>query len=177
MRHRLAVLSGILFCAPPAAAFDLPQRKPGLWELTMQFEARHLPPQVMRQCTDAATDKLLSANFAGSAQEACSKQDMHKEGGKIVVDSVCKFGEATTTAHAEVSGSFDSAYTVDVISTREGGHRLLPDVPAGGKTHMIIAAKWLGPCAAGQRPGDIIMGNGMTMNVLDMRKTSTPQGR
>jgi hypothetical protein len=35
---------------------------------------------------------------------------------------------------------------------------------------MTIQATWLGPCAAGQRPGDVIMGNGMTMNVLDLPK-------
>jgi hypothetical protein len=35
---------------------------------------------------------------------------------------------------------------------------------------MMIAAKWIGACAAGQRPGDIIMSNGMKMNVIDMQK-------
>jgi hypothetical protein len=35
---------------------------------------------------------------------------------------------------------------------------------------MTIAAKWVGPCPAGQRPGDMTMGNGMTINVLDMQK-------
>ena len=36
---------------------------------------------------------------------------------------------------------------------------------------MKIAAKWVGPCAAGQKPGDVIMSNGRTMNVLDLQKT------
>jgi hypothetical protein len=40
---------------------------------------------------------------------------------------------------------------------------------------MTIQAKWLGPCAAGQRPGDVTMANGMTMNVLDISsKTKRP---
>ena len=74
-----------------------------------------------------------------------------------------------------VSGDFDSAYTVEVTSTREGG-TAVPGIAPGGETHMKIAANWLGACAAGQRPGDIIMSNGMTMNILDMQKGIPPRG-
>jgi hypothetical protein len=40
----------------------------------------------------------------------------------------------------------------------------------GSKTKMTMAAKWLGPCTGEQKPGDIIMSNGMKMNILDMQK-------
>ena len=76
---------------------------------------------------------------------------------------------ATTTSHAVVTGSFDSAYTMKVASTRSGGPPM-PGVAPGAETHMTIEAKWLGACAAGQKPGDVVMSNGMTMNVLDMQK-------
>ena len=88
---------------------------------------------------------------------------------------MCKFGGATTTSHAVVTGDFNSAYTVDVTSTREGG-RPVPGMAPGGATHMKIAAQWIGPCAKGQRPGDMIMGNGMTMNILDLQKGIPPRG-
>ena len=167
MTMTVAVLSAM----PPAAALDLPTRKAGLWELRMEFAGRNLPAQVMRQCTDAATDKMMNLNFGGSNEKACSKNDVSMSGGAITVDSVCKFGDATTTSHAVVSGSFDSAYKVDVTSTRTGG-RALPGVAPGAATHMTIAGKWLGPCAAGQKPGDVIMANGMKMNVLDLQRLS-----
>ena len=35
---------------------------------------------------------------------------------------------------------------------------------------MTMEARWTGPCTAGQKPGDIIMGNGMKMNVRDLQK-------
>ena len=44
----------------------------------------------------------------------------------------------------------------------------MPGVAAGQPTHMTIEAKWLGPCKADQKPGDIVMANGMKMNVLEM---------
>ena len=182
MRRGLAVLAalsaGSLLTAASAFTLDMPQRKPGLWELTMNFEGRHLPAQVIKQCTDAASDKLMNSNFGGSAMAKCSKQDVSHAGSTMIVDSVCQVAGATTTTHAVITGSFDSAYTVDVTSTRRGGPRV-PGMPPGGVSHMKIAAKWLGPCGAGQRPGDMIMSNGMKMNVLDlsrrMRRAHMPQ--
>ncbi|MGH6727740.1 MAG: DUF3617 domain-containing protein [Pseudolabrys sp.] len=159
MHRLLALFAGFLAFAAPAFAMDMPARKAGLWELKMEFASHNLPPRVMKQCIDAATDKMMNANFGGAAQEACSKRDISKAGNTIVIDSVCKLGAALSTSHAVVSGRFDSDYTVDVTSTR-----------AGTATHMKIAAKWLGPCAAGQRPGDVIMSNGMSMNMLDLQK-------
>ena len=35
---------------------------------------------------------------------------------------------------------------------------------------MTVAAKWLGPCEADQKPGDLILPNGMKMNLRDMGK-------
>jgi Protein of unknown function (DUF3617) len=169
MRRQLAVAAFALLFAVPASALDMPMRKAGLWELKMDFEGRNLPGQVIKQCTDASSDKLMTSNFGGPAQEACSKRDVNKSGDTITIDSVCKFGDATTTSHAVVSGDFNSGYTVDVTSTRQGG-RPLPGMAPGAETHMKIAAKWLGPCGAGQRPGDMIMGNGFKMNILDLQK-------
>jgi hypothetical protein len=39
---------------------------------------------------------------------------------------------------------------------------------------MTMSAKWLGPCAADQRPGDMIMPNGMKINILDLQKRGVP---
>ncbi len=75
-------------------------------------------------------------------------------------------GMGTATSHAVVTGSFNSAYTVNVDTKREGGPAV-PNLPAESK--MQIDAKWLSACAADQKPGDIIMANGRKMNILDMK--------
>jgi hypothetical protein len=115
----------------------------------------------------------MTLNFGGAGQH-CSKQDISNSGGAITVDSICKFGETTSTSHAVITGDFNSDYTVEVTSTREGG-RPIPGGAPGQESHMKIAAKWIGACAAGQRPGDVIMSNGMTMNVIDLAKRMAPQ--
>lgn len=167
MRRHLSIIAACFCCAGAAQAADMPTRKAGQWEIKMQFEGRELQARAIRQCTDQATDKLMNNNYGGEGD--CSKRDISKSGNTMVVDSVCKFGTATTTSHAVITGSFDSAYTVEVTSTRKGGPAL-PGMTPGQPTHMKIAAKWLGPCAAGERPGDIMMGNGMKVNVLDLQK-------
>jgi len=175
MRGHSAIVLALLLSISPAFTLDIPTRKAGLWELKMEFEGRNLPAQIMQQCTDAATDKLMNLNFGGTAERNCQKRDVRNNGGTITVDSVCQFGDTTTTSHAVVSGDFNSAYTVQINSTRQGG-RPIPGVAPGAESHMTIAAKWLGPCAAGQKPGDVMMGNGMRMNVLELRKSGSAPG-
>jgi len=173
MRYRSAILLFLMASTGSALALDMPARKPGLWELKMSFGNRNIPGQVMRQCTDATTDKLMNSNFGGAAQQACSKQNVTRSGGTITVDSLCSFAGATTRSHAVITGSFDSAYTMQVTTQRTGGPPL-PGMAPNGESHVAIAAKWLGPCERGQRPGDVIMANGMKMNVLELQSRHPP---
>ena len=159
MRRHLPLVAVACLTALPAEAIDMPARKPGLWEMKMNFEGRNMPPQVMQQCIDAATDKLIQEKFNG--QDICPKQEMSKSGNAIVVDSSCKIGNTATTTHAVFEGDFDSEYTVKVATALEGGI----------KKNMTMQAKWLGVCKPDQKPGDIEMPGGMKMNVLDMPKT------
>lgn len=146
----------------PALAAELPSRKPGLWEIKMEFANRSTPGQTMRQCIDASTDQMMQSNLGPSGQNACSKRDVQRSADAITIDSVCTVGGKTTTSHAVITGSFDSAYTMTVTSDSASA--------PGGKSSMTMAAKWLGPCTGDQKPGDMIMGNGMKINILDMQK-------
>ena len=87
----------------------------------------------------------------------------------MTFDTVCKLGAATTTTKGTITGSFDSAYTMK-ITTKTAGGPPIPGMAPGGETKMTVEAKHLGACQTGQKPGDIIMPNGMKMNVLEMPK-------
>jgi hypothetical protein len=159
MRLHLPFVAAACLIGLPAQALDMPARKPGLWEIKMVMEGRSLPPQITQHCVDAATDKQMSALGAAAGQGKCSQQDLRRTGNTMIVDSVCQIGSGTATSHAEVTGSFDSAYTMKVTSKM-----------GGAATAMTIDAKWLGACKADQKPGDIIMANGIKMNIVDMQK-------
>jgi hypothetical protein len=159
----------IVFFTLPAWAVDMPSRKPGLWEISTSFGNGSVPGQVIRQCVDAATDQMMQSRAGGpSAQRECSKRDVQRSGDSVTIDSTCTIGGKTLSSHAVIVGSFDSAYTTTVTSQSAV-------TPAVGRT-MTMAAKWLGLCTADQRPGDMIMANGMKINILDAGKLIAPPG-
>jgi len=174
MTPRLASTLLITLVAMPALAADMPARKAGLWEITTSTGNR----MSIRQCIDAATDQMMQSRAgagpgtgpgagpgAGTPPQ-CSKRDVQKTGDTVTIDSTCTVAGRTVNTHAVVTGSFGSAYTMTVTSQGDG-------IPAGAGT-MTMSAKWLGPCAADQRPGDMIMPNGMKINILDLQKRGVP---
>jgi hypothetical protein len=149
-----------------ALAAELPSRKPGLWEVKTSFENGNVPAQVIRQCVDASTDQMMQARSVGSSQRDCSKRDMQRSGNTITIDSTCTVGGKTRTSHVVITGSFDSAYTMTLTSQSEGA-------PAGSKS-MTMAVKWIGACAADQKPGDMIMADGRKINIFNAQRPGMP---
>jgi Protein of unknown function (DUF3617) len=146
----------------PAFAADLPSRKPGLWEIKTTIEGRNPPTQVLKQCIDAATDAMTMSITGPLSAAVCPKREIKSSGDSITVDSACTIGKNTDTVHTEITGSFDSAYTMTVKS--DGA-----DLPGGTMT-MTIAGTRLGDCSPDQKPGDIILSNGRTFNILEAQK-------
>ena len=157
----------LIFFTIPALSAELPARKPGLWEIETTLPSPKFPKQVIRQCVDAATDQMMQSRAGVNSQRNCSKRDLQKSAGSITIDSTCTVAGKTRTSHVVITGSFDSSYTMTVASQSEGA----PD-----SRTITIAAKWIGPCAADQKPGDMIMANGMKMNIMDAQKFGAPPG-
>jgi hypothetical protein len=166
MTRRVIVTVLIALFAMPAAAAaaaEMPARKAGLWEI----KGNNGNGMALRQCIDAATDQMMQARAGTAPNAQCSKHDVQKSGSTITIDSTCTVAGKAMTSHAVVSGSFDSSYTITVTSQGDA-------MPGGSRT-MTLTATWLGPCAADQKPGDMIMPNGMKINILDMQNRGLPQ--
>ncbi|BEP59787.1 DUF3617 family protein [Variovorax sp. V213] len=163
-RFGIAAATCLLFVAGAARALDYPPRKPGLWELSIQSDdgASKTPAMQTQQCIDGATDKAMREMGSSTGQQACSKQDMRTEGGRIVVDSVCRIGNTTATTHSVITGDFGTGYRMESRSSYN------PPMMGRKEGTAIVEAKWVGPCKAGQKPGDMMMSNGMKMNVLEI---------
>jgi Protein of unknown function (DUF3617) len=161
----------ILFClltallpAVGARADEMPLRKPGLWEMKIAKTGSVLPEMTMQHCTDETTDKQMSTAFSPVAKEACAKRDITKTATGYTSDSVCSVGGVSVTSHADITGDFNSAYTVKSTAHSDKGAGGVHDVTS------TIEAKWLGPCKPDQKPGDIVMPGGFKMNVKDADK-------
>jgi Protein of unknown function (DUF3617) len=171
MRICFSSLAFIFVLAPHdqvlAEAQNLPTRRAGLWEIRMTEEGRNTPPQVMQQCIDAKTDQMMNAFGGGLGAELCSKQEIRKVGATLVINAECEVGPMRSVSESVVSGDFNSNYTVRVTTTVEGLPAAARELVGGTR---VIQARWIGACKLGQRPGDIAMSDGRTMNIFELKR-------
>lgn len=158
----LASISGL------GAASDAPARKSGLWEMTNSMSGSHA--MTMQQCVDEKTDRLTEQMGEREAKQSCTKNEVKKSGGKVIIDSVCRIEGTTATTHGEFSGDFGSNYRGDIRTSYS------PPMHGMKESQMTISAKWLGPCKPGMKPGDVVMQGmpgmpgGMKFNPADMQR-------
>jgi hypothetical protein len=156
--------SALALMAQAAGAEELPLRKAGLWEMKITKVGSQLPEMTMQHCTDATTDKAMANSVSPLAKQICSKQEVVKTATGYVSDSVCTVSGVSMTSHAEITGDFNSAYSITTKAHMDKGPEQLRD------TTTRIDAKWLGDCKADQKPGDIMMPGGFKLNVKDAEK-------
>ena len=148
-----------LAAATRADGTNFPKRKPGLWELTVAQPTGTRPPRSSRFCLDAATDALLMKYSTGMSAKECSRHDALVQGSRAVVHSTC-----TTMGHEA---------TTETIITYQGDTAVHMEIhahyapPLFGKTDSTVQqdARWLSACEPGMSPGDILLPNGMKMNI------------
>ena len=144
-----------------------PKRKAGLWEQTISMAQ-------MKQSTQLCVDEALEAKMGWWGQQAskdmCSKINFSRGlDGSMNFTSECDLGASGhTVTKGKASGDFSTAYKVELASVTSGASS--PQM--NGEHKSLIEAAWKGPCPAGMKGGDMVMANGMKMNLLDMSDPS-----
>ena len=164
----VALLGGLL--AATAQTLDLPARKPGLWETQMVIEKPTSTPTISsRMCIDAATDREMMEFGLKLSRDNCKRFDIRRLGTSWVIDAAdCAIGPLTSTTKTTITGDFQSAMTMRIEGTTSG----MPG-PGGGPQSTLITqtATWkAASCGEGMRPGDVSIGNGMKMNVKQLKE-------
>lgn len=164
-----AVLAGAAALAVAGTTFaqsgSLPTRRTGYWETTMTMGGPHHMAMKTMFCTDPTVEQHVSILGHSMTQNMCSKRDVRRTLTGWTFDWVCKTGAMTTSTTASVTGDFQTAYHYEAVSRMSP-----PPAPGLGETRMVADAKWIGPCPAGRKPGDMVMPGGMVMNIA---KTGT----
>jgi Protein of unknown function (DUF3617) len=159
LRSAVLVLSatGISLSAP---VDDHPQRRPGLWEVTRTAVDATNPARTTQVCIDQATEAALRAIGDGFARTNCSSTDTHVSQRELTADAVCQLGNSRSTSHTVVTFTGDTEY--HQVSTTQ------VDPPQFGRSEVTseTAGKWIGPCDADMRPGDMITVMGK-INLVD----------
>ena len=150
--------------AGPLAAQDLPHRKPGLWRQTMTMEGAPSGMPATSICVDEASEAKMSVIGRQTAADAKCDPPKISRGldGALSYSSHCDMGAmGQSDSQGTITGDFNSQYQV-VIDTKVSG---ASTAEMNGEHKMTITAAWTGPCAPGQKGGDIILPNGMKMNM------------
>ena len=151
---------GLLPELAAADNLDLPARKPGAWQTKMIANGKALAMSTTI-CLDAATDKALMAAGLNMTSGACTGMQQSRDGNTITIDATCTFGGATIKSHSVVSGDFQAAYSINVVSDRVAGTSPLP-----AHSEITQQMTWIGECADGMKPGEMMMPNGMKVDML-----------
>jgi hypothetical protein len=162
-----AAMLAATFCGA-ALADDYPSRKPGLWEVTIA--AAGAPAHKMQMCIDAATDQLFHTVGTDLRTKHCAQNDVKVNGAVVTSDSVCKIHGTTVTTTATTNFTSDSAYHSDIKTHFD------PAVLGKTDEAMTQDGTWSGPCPADMKPGDLVLANGIKINVktLNMLKSFVP---
>jgi len=92
----------------------------------------------------------------------CSQNEFRKEGKGFVHESDCTMDGVRIISKTVFSGDFSSQYTAE-MTTKFG------DANKGMiEQNAVMNARWVGPCEAGQKPGDVIMSDGLKMNIISL---------
>jgi len=156
-------LAGIvIFVASVAAADPLPKERLGLW----QQDATTMGQKVSGlYCIDATTEAKMSVfSNAASHNGGCQRTPIvHGPDGSWTDTSTCEFRPGVKkTTRAVISGDFNSKFTMALTS--------VPD----GASIMNMTATWTGPCKPGMKGGDVVMSNGMKINLIDGTSSGMP---
>ncbi len=138
----------IVLASSNAIATDVPARKPGLWEIRTVVNGKPTSGGPIRQCVDTKTDDLMGQGT--STGVSCSRNDVTRAGGRILIRSACDFGATKATTEGVFTGSFDSAYRAELKTA------YAPPLMGMAEANTVIDARWVGECQPGQKPGEIV---------------------
>jgi len=77
-------------------------------------------------------------------------------------DFVCDMGGSRMHSKSTMVFDGNSAYRTEIDTTYD------PPFMGRARSKMMMTARNVGPCKPGQRPGDLVLPNGQTMNMHDI---------
>ena len=145
------------------AAGEPPPLHPGLREaLTSSPDRPRASAQVTRMCIDGQTQRRVLQQASVAMLRMCSRHEYGMQAGRFVTNSYCTFAGSILEGRTETTFYRDTAYHTEVVGRMMQPGRTVP----AQKT--IIDARHVGKCPAGMKAGDMMLPNGLRLNILDM---------
>ncbi len=140
---------------------EFPQRKPGLWEIrTTSSQASGLPAAMF--CVGEGTDHQMEhLDRTFGEKGACRISPFRLVGTAWMSESVCREGKNIVSSRSIVSGDLQTDYRIDT----ETSYTLTTS--ARREEREALAAKFINPCPANMRAGDLLISGMGKINMND----------
>jgi len=163
---RPVLLLGLLAAATAAPAADVAWRKAGLWDVSLRQEDQSIMRSVrVQQCSAPAAEPAILLSIV-PGQEECAPPVVQRSGDSVDIRTDCRVHEVKLAAYLTMAGDFEARYQGRFTVTTGAAQR-----PA-----TVFTATWLGPCREGMKVGDMVLSNGITVNVLKDRQHREDDG-
>lgn len=172
----LWAMQGAAAHEPPVAKKNAtstwPVRKNGLWEVTLRSDTPgpHRG-QTVQQCTSVEVEPIVLMSLL-PGQENCREVKASRRSGRLKegydIRTVCYVHGSRVDGHMELLGDLQSSYE---------GRFSVKFANGPGRAPGAFEGRWLGACKPGQRPGDMVLPNGVTVNVVDDKKRAEAHER
>ena len=159
---------------------QLPARKSGLWEVTVRSDELMLRrqgqaqsrPQTVQMCTSVEAESvMLFAIVPGqqNCREVNARPRSAKSGGGWDIRTLCFVHDNRVETEMQLTGDLQAEY--------RGAYNVkYPATPMHNTGRMLFEGRRLGDCRAGQQPGDMVLPNGVTVNVVADQKRAEEAG-
>ena len=149
--------------ASAAASPDFPKLKSGLWETTTSApRAQGKAAQVSTLCLDDSVQQEMYRMSTGMLAGMCSKFDVRTAGNKVTSEAVCDLGGSRMQSKAVMTLIGNTAYRTEARATFD------PPFMGNKETATVIEGRHVGPCKPGQKPGDLMLPDGKTVNIRQL---------
>ncbi|HEX4181223.1 MAG TPA: DUF3617 family protein [Caulobacteraceae bacterium] len=162
-----AAAAGLAACSAPRplAIQDMPRRKAGLWRQTVNVAGSNAVMPETTACSDAISESKLTLLGQHKSRDLCQSQSFTRDpDGAIGFKISCDMGvRGKTVSTGTISGDFGARYQIAMDTKTTGALIGPPDT----ERKLTITEIWEGPCATGQRGGDLILADGRKINLTD----------
>lgn len=165
---RCAVVLIALAAAASATAEDFPRLKPGLWETTTSSTRQEgKAAQTTTICLDESVQQEMYRMSMGMMAGMCSKHDIRVKGATVTSDVVCDLGGTKMQSRAVMTLTGNAAYRTEAKATFD------PPLMGTRESTTVIEGRNVGACKPGQKPGDVTLPGGRTLNLRQMLAPKT----
>jgi hypothetical protein len=162
--QRLALCFALgVACVGAWADDDVPQPKPGLWEIAVHSPtAASAPTTTSQRCvgavavvapTSAAASRIKGKKGAPipAAKTACERKSFQKLANGVEVEMACKDSHGNSVATTRITGDMQTRYQTETVVHYEQPRNGLAE------SRMRIDSRYLGACPTDMKPGETRM--------------------